>query len=214
MKKWSLLSKCLLFSLCFVICEIVFIFLSYSENDFLSKKEIITLYDTPASWISVTNSKLIPQKIDRSLENHFIDPDTNGCFFLTMKMLGNEVDIDKYYSDFFNEVDQEIIHEGKISPFKLYQISTTYLRAQKLDMTVQDLSHQDKNYILKAGRHNYPIVIWYGNDNWEESTPYVLYLVKNDMIYMLNTHETIGLDIETFLKNWKNNFAIIYGKYW
>ena len=64
-----------------------------------------------------------------------------------MKMLNIDVDIDKYYLDYFNEVDQEIPHEGKISPDELYQNSLLYLASNNVGISTQDISN------------NYPVII-------------------------------------------------------
>lgn len=171
------------------------------------------IYDTAADWSTVKQSELQVQTIERELNGHFIDTDTNGCFFLVMKMLNIDVDIDKYYLNYFNEIDQEIPHEGKISPDKLYQNSLLYLASNNINISVQDISNKSKDYLISVISNNYPVIIWYGKQNWTNSIPYIAYKLENNIVYMYNLNDSISLDINTFLNNY-SGYAIVYGKYW
>lgn len=220
MKKINRLSNIFFFSFVIILIIVLIILFNIFEkrmNHVINKidysQDEIIVYDPPADWATVSQDPLQPQKIDRELKGHFIDPETNSCFFLVMKMFGYNVDIDKYYLDFFGEKDQKIEHSGKISPYLFYQYSLVYMDAYDINLSVKDISDKDINYILAAGKNNYPIVVWYGGDDWIASNTYIIYSVKNNIIYMYNLDDKLEVDINTFKKNY-SGYAIIYGKYW
>ena len=221
MKKINLLFNKIGTFIIIFICNLILLFLCYiffvsnTNKAYNKPQEEIIVYDTIANWDNVKNNvTLYPQDINRELEGHFIDPDTNGCFFLVMKMLGYEVDIDQYYLDFFDETDSnETSHDGKVNPEMLYQNSLIYITENQLDLSVQNISNKPQEYLLAIIENNYPVIIWYGGSNWLDSEPYVVYGKEDGIIYMYNLHTTIGVNISEFLDNY-SNYAIVYGKYW
>lgn len=219
MKKLNQLSSYLYYFLILILI-LVLVLLFYLFDKRMSStvsidKSIpeITVFDKEADWTTVKNNDLTMQHIDRELKGHFIDPDTNGCFFLVMKMLGINVDIDKYYWDFFEETDQEMSHQGKVSPDMLYQNSLIYLNENNINLSVKDISNENINYLLTVGNNNYPIIIWFGSDNWLTAKPYIIYRVENNMVYMYNLTAAIGINVDTFKEQYAGH-AFVYGKYW
>lgn len=102
MKRINLLFK--LFIICIIIllyCLVILISQGI-EPTIISepKEEPPIIYDTELDWTNKVNNPLQPVTLDRKIEGRFIDTDTAGCFFLAMKMLNYEVDIDKFYLDF------------------------------------------------------------------------------------------------------------------
>lgn len=220
MKKLNQLSSYLYYFLILILILILVLLFYLFDKKINSTVSInksiseITVFDKEADWTTVKNNDLTIQHIDRELKGHFIDPDTNGCFFLVMKTFGIDVDIDEYYWDFFEEVDQEgTAHQGKISPDMLYQNSLIYLDENDIDLSVKNISNKNIDYLLTVGSNNYPIIIWFGSDDWLNATPYVIYKVENNMVYMYNLTSTIGLNIDTFKERYAG-YALVYGKYW
>ena len=219
MKKLNQLSNYLYYSLILILILILILLFYLFDKRMNSTISInrpiseITVLDKKADWTTVKSNDLTMQHIDRKLKGHFIDPDTNGCFFLVMKMFGIDVDIDEYYWDFFEETDQEVAHQGKISPDMLYQNSLIYLSENNIDLSIKDISNENINYLLTVGSNNYPIIIWFGSKDWLTATPYIIYKVKNNMIYMYNLTSAIGVSIDIF-KDQYTGYAFVYGKYW
>lgn len=210
---------CLLFKIFTIIVGIICAFIlsktiiqRFNRAVYNEFPELI-VYDKPADWLTVKQESLRPQKIDRELQGHFLDAETNGCFFLVMKMFDIDVDIDDYYWTYFNEYDEEIIHLGKVSPDKLYDNSLLYISTNCIELSTKNISNKSIDYILDIGRNNYPIIIWYGSTDWTAATPYIIYAVDNDMVYMYNLDTTIGVKIDRFKEKY-SGYAIVYGKYW
>lgn len=216
MKKNVLLFSVGIITFVFIFIHIVNIIPTSIVKD--SKQKEFIVYDTSADWTTVKQKELEPIFLEQDLSNHFVDTETMSCFFITMKMLGHDVDIDQFYWDFFKEVDnEEIPHEGKISPSGLYDISLIYLATQKdLSLSTQYIGDKGFEYLDQVVKNNYPVIVWSGGDDWPQSTPYVAYKSDHDSLCLINSESLVIANKEIFRKNWEKSgsYAILYGKYW
>lgn len=222
MKKINLLFKLFIIGIIILLYCLVILISQGIEPTITSesKEEPPIVYDTELDWTSKVNNSLQPVTLDRKIEGRFIDTDTAGCFFLAMKMLNYEVDIDKFYLDFFNEVEsspETVPKEGKISPELLYQYSLVCIKANDYNISVEDIGDKGIEYILQAATNNYPIIVWLNDKNWILADPYVIYKVDLDSVYLTNLNSRMFMSKEDFMQSWLDNessHAIIYGKYW
>lgn len=216
MKKLNLLFNNLFIVFTLIVC-IGFLINSWNFSDYKpithKEKEEIIVYDTKADWSTVEGPQLKKQSLKQNLDDHFTDIKTNSCFFLIMKMLGVNVNIKKYYLDFFNETKTKTYHQGKVSPDLIYQNSLVYIANNDIDLSVQDISNKSKDYLFSVIKNNYPVLIWYKGEHWTTADPYIIYGIDNDCIYMYNYISEIKVTKEDFLNNYTGQ-AIVYGKYW
>ena len=222
MKRKNRLSNCINICIGFLLIVTIGLMTSLMTHAVKSssleyEKDKFVVYDKVANWDTVKADPLQKVSIDKTLDGHFIDSKTTGCFFLTMKMLGYDVDIDKFYLLYFNIKDNiNIKHEGRINPDYLYQISLIYLDQNNCNISVQDISNKSEDFIINSIKNNYPIITWFGGKDWIHSDPYVIYSMKDNNILMYNLNEFISVDVDFFLKQWRSceKYAFIYGKYW
>lgn len=182
-----------------------------------SSNEII-IYDTAADWNTVKAKNPFELKtIDRKIEGHFIDSQTPWCFFSIAKSYNYNVDIDGFYEQLLGWYDNpEISYEGKLHPDWLYQYSLVYITANKYDFSVDDISDKGFNYLIDTSKNGYPIVVWIEGNDWIEATPYILYKVDSNYVYLISESSSLTLKQGMFKREWDRcgNWALVYGKYW
>lgn len=211
------------FSLIFIFIIIVIVYILFA-NWLLFKptkpsveetKEII-VYEAPADWSTVKRSELQPQTLDKDIQGHFIDTDTTSCFFIAMKMLGYNVDIDQFYWDMLEQKDStEIPKEGKITPEWIYNFSMSYIASKQWPISAQKIGDKGFTYLCQCAENNYPIITWIG-DNWYEGDCYIIYKADLESLYLINSNSRLSIKKEVFKELWEKcgSYAFIYGKYW
>lgn len=179
----------------------------------------IIVYDTPSSdWNTVPREELEPKYIQRDLDGHFTDPQTFGCFFIVSDMLGYPIDIDDFYKQTLDQEDYNASsYEGKIPPETLFNYSIEYIENNGFDYYGENISYNGYDYLCAAASNNYPIITWINGYDWIEATPYVIYKMDKNNVYMINPSSKLVISKSLFETKWNEmpeNYALIYGKHW
>jgi len=216
MKNWNLR-----FSLSIIIVAIIYIlfarwYLFRPTEPTIENVEEPIVYEMPVDWSTVKQPELQPQNLERDIQGHFTDTDSTSCFFMAMKMLGYDVDIDQFYWDMLEqEDDPDVPKEGKIRPEWLYNFSMAYIAGEQWPISAQDISNKGFTYLCQCSENNYPIIVWIG-EHWYDGECYVIYKSDLEYFYLINSNSRVGITKETFKKAWEKcgSYAFIYGKYW
>lgn len=199
------------FSIFIIICLLLIIWYNtcklHTSLDNALKQE--------TTWTTVKQKPLKKPSINTKFKNRFTDTETTGCFFLAMKTLGYNTDVDDFYLTLFNEkrTSLKTKHEGQISPDILEQKTLIYLKEYEMEVSQRRIT--STNYLFKVCENNYPVIVWINGENntWVHAIPYLIYSIDENYVYMMNTSKEIKLSPFKFVQYWTGD-AIVYGKYW